>query len=88
MNRRNCAISFLYNLYKFLFVQLTVLALYYIFFLVHEHFSVIYYNLLTNKHFIFVKLKFKSINRITLFSSLVKFSVEKKFWLNNQWPIC
>ena len=50
--------------------------------------SVIYYNLLTNKHFIFVKLKFKSINRMTLFSSLVKFSVEKKFWLNNQWPIC
>ena len=87
MYRRNCAISFLYNLYMILFVQLTVLALYLIF-LVHEHFSVICYNLLTNKHFIFVKLKFKSINRITLFGSLVKFSVEKKFWLNNQRPIC
>ena len=68
MYRRNCAISFLYNLYTFLFVQLSVLAVYLIF-LVHEHFSVIYYNLLTNKHFIFVKLKFKSINRITLFGS-------------------
>lgn len=42
---RNCA-TFLYNLYTILFVQLTVLALYLIF-LVQEHFSVIYYNLLT-----------------------------------------